>query len=250
MTTLPDYITAMVRRTTPENCSVVPGSTPIVSFGDFQKARVATLGINPSDKELLDNRGDFLVGNKQRFETLRSLDALSTEMLTDEQVRRVFEACENYFNGNQYKWFTDLEKVIKQGLGASYFDGSACHLDLVQWATQTKWGKLPMDVRDTLLADGTTHLVSQLTAENIKYVIVCGRAVWDELSATQLVEYDEVKTIHFGAKNTPCRLRIGHGHNTTFLGWTSNIQSQHGANSAEFLSELSEWLREHTDSLR
>lgn len=240
----------MIRREIPQNCDVVPRSTPVVSFGNFQKSRVATLGINPSNVEF-EIKGRFLSDEQRRLATLESLGCVSTIDLTDDQVATVLQDCENYFDKNPYRqWFEPLDRVLTAGLGVSYFDGSACHLDLVQWATQTKWGDLSQNVRDILLTDGKKHLINQLTAENIKYVIVCGRAVWDELSATQFVEYDEVKTIHFGAKNTPCKLRIGQGHNTTFLGWTSNIQSQHGANSNEFLSELSEWLQEQTDSLR
>jgi hypothetical protein len=35
----------MVRRLPPDGSRVLPGSTPVVAFGDFPRARVATLGI-------------------------------------------------------------------------------------------------------------------------------------------------------------------------------------------------------------
>ena len=38
----------------PRDCDVVYGSTPVVSFGDFTKAKVATIGINPSSLEFMD----------------------------------------------------------------------------------------------------------------------------------------------------------------------------------------------------
>ena len=37
----------------PRDCDVVFGSTPVVSFGDFTKAKVATIGINPSSAEFM-----------------------------------------------------------------------------------------------------------------------------------------------------------------------------------------------------
>ena len=34
--------------TPPEGCGVIDKTTPVVSFGDFTTAKIATLGINPS----------------------------------------------------------------------------------------------------------------------------------------------------------------------------------------------------------
>ena len=39
----------------PKNCHVVPYSTPVVSFGNPETSTVATLGINPSSREFLDD---------------------------------------------------------------------------------------------------------------------------------------------------------------------------------------------------
>ena len=65
----------MVRREAPV-AEVVPGSTPVVAFGDPFVATVATLGINPSLREFL-NGGQFLDGPSRRLATLRSLGAES-----------------------------------------------------------------------------------------------------------------------------------------------------------------------------
>ena len=39
---------------------IVKQSTPVLSFGDFQKAEVFTLGINPSNLEFEDNKGELI----------------------------------------------------------------------------------------------------------------------------------------------------------------------------------------------
>ena len=43
-----DYVERRITQTPPGDCCVVPGSTPVISFGDVRTARVATVGINPS----------------------------------------------------------------------------------------------------------------------------------------------------------------------------------------------------------
>ena len=134
----------MARRAVPRVSEVVPGSTPVLAFGDLCRARVATLGINPSGREFIEN-GRLLSGPRRRLATLKSLAAESAELLTDEQICTVIGDCAAYFDPgrNPYRtWFDPLDQVLRDGLGVSYYDGSACHLDLVQWATNPVWGRL------------------------------------------------------------------------------------------------------------
>lgn len=122
-------------KTNPLNPAIVAGSTPVVFFGDISKSSVATLGINPSKNEFQIN-GKELTGNLRRFETLSSLGAINLASLTTNQVDRVIESCTNYFTINPYRrWFDQLESNILQKLSASFYSGTACHLDIVQWAT-------------------------------------------------------------------------------------------------------------------
>jgi hypothetical protein len=62
-----------IRRSAPEGAYVVPGSTPVLAFGDARTARVATLGLNPSRIEFTDEAGVFLQGNRRRLTTHPSL---------------------------------------------------------------------------------------------------------------------------------------------------------------------------------
>ena len=233
----------MVRRPAPSDCSVVPLSTPVVSFGDPSKARVATLGINPSDKEFLDNRGALLVGSEQRFANLPFLDAQRCEDLDEHQIRIVVEWCNNYFHGNWYKkWFGVIEKWILPKIGTSYMDGSACHLDLVQWATNPVWQKLdPTTATRKLMEEGAEHLKQQLATENITTVIALGRTVWDQLRATGLCSFEDVGSFKVCKGKKNATLRIGSGSGSTFIGWASNLQSQQGLTN-EDRDALGSWL--------
>lgn len=48
---VPGYVAARIRTPPPRDCRVLPGSTPVVAFGDPRHSTVATLGINPSKRE-------------------------------------------------------------------------------------------------------------------------------------------------------------------------------------------------------
>jgi len=48
MKTLDDIILNRLRQSPPKDCSVVPGSTPVIAFGKFRSAKVATIRLNPN----------------------------------------------------------------------------------------------------------------------------------------------------------------------------------------------------------
>src|SRR5438876_5724380 len=96
---IPEYLIRMVRRQVPA-AEVVHDTTPVLSFGDLQHAQVATLGINPSWREFVED-GRLLTGPQQRLATLKSLGAQSTLLLTDEQILTVVENCASYFRPNR-----------------------------------------------------------------------------------------------------------------------------------------------------
>jgi hypothetical protein len=245
---LPEYIINMIRRSAPKDCNVVQNSTPVVSFGDFRKARVATLGINPSDREFLDTHGRLLVSDEQRLPTTISIGTATTSNLSDEQVQEMLDGCSNYFHRNPYMaWFGHLEKVLQPGLGASYRDGSACHLDLVQWATKPKWSSLDKQTQNVLLEDGTEHLRNQLLNEKISLVVVNGASVWNELKRTKFLKFEDVGRLTFSKNNTPCTLRAGSLQGVKFLGWSTNIQNSFGGTEGTFLQQLAEWLRDESN---
>jgi len=234
----------MVRRPIPTDCSIVSGSTPVISFGDSTIAKVATLGINPSNIEFEVN-GRLLSGRARRLETLESLGTETHEELNDEQVDAVIRACHTYFQRREtaYRtWFDPLDSILQTGLGVSFYDDSACHVDLVQWATSTKWSQLEKTVKDRLIDDGLPHLVRQLKQSGIRLVVVNGASVWNELEQRLRVRYEQTVVIRFSRNQTKNELRCGSYDHIRFVGWSSNVQSQPGANEKQHLEALGEWL--------
>ena len=113
----------------PKECEVIPGSTPVVSFGDFTKSKIATIGINPSSAEFSDKsknatcNGLFPAG-KKRLVDLETVGILSTDPSDDdtaetylgqEGAEQIWTGCRDYFlspNAN-WKWVGDLEVVLE-----------------------------------------------------------------------------------------------------------------------------------------
>jgi hypothetical protein len=239
---VPEYLVRMVRRYAPAK-AVIPGITPVIAFGDPRRAEIATLGINPSGHEFNAADGSLLAGPRRRLSTLASLVAESAEALSEDQINIVVEECAAYFSRNPYRrWFDPLDQVLRNGLGASFYDASACHPDLVQWATAPAWGRLAPSQRQSLLDESLPHLRSQLRLENLRLVVLNGGQVIEQVTRVGLAELKAHGTLPINAR-LHCSLYSGLGEGVRFLGWSTNLQSSRGV-TREFKNCLARWLAE------
>ena len=166
-----------LRRAPPPNSQAVLGSTPVPAFGDFSVARVATLGLNPSKAEFLGRNGQLLVGKDARFVSLTAAGVPSLQDAPEEALVKVLDGTRNYFHNRPYRgWFDRWEKLLL-AVDASYYAGSACHLDLAHWATDPVWKDLSPTTRADLIEDGAPFLRWQLTRFQIRHVLLNGRGV-------------------------------------------------------------------------
>jgi hypothetical protein len=85
---MPEFVMNRLRSPKPAGCFIVQGSTPVIAFGDARNAKVATLGLNPSRQEFLDQNGRELVGEMRRFETLRSVGVASFRTRRTQHLQR------------------------------------------------------------------------------------------------------------------------------------------------------------------
>ena len=172
MTEVPGYIEERIRQPIPLDLCVVPGSTPVVAFGDPCTARVATLSLNPSHHEFLGKDGCELPEPERRLATHQSLGVCDLKGAPLATITQVLNDCNAYFRRKPYwRWFGQLEPILN-ACGVSYCDGSACHLDLVQWATEPTWSDLCCEVQSCLLDADAPFLREQLSNENIKLLLV------------------------------------------------------------------------------
>ena len=162
----------------PATPQTVPGSLPVLFFGDLFSASIATVGLNPSNQEYTDKRGVLLDGDRQRFATLDSLRASDRSALTDTQCDEAIQWMRNYFDDGKpvYRWFTAHGRVA-DGLGASFADGSVAHLDLVQESTYWIWSTLHETVREELLRSNLPFLRWQISSFGLRAVICTSKTV-------------------------------------------------------------------------
>jgi len=223
---VPDYIAARIREDPPEDCCVISGSSPVVSFGDARVARVATLGLNPSRIEF-EVKGVELDGPSRRFETTRSLGVSTLVDASSDAVEVVFRRCNDYFSGNPYRrWFNRLEPILRS-VGASYYDGTGCHLDLSQWATDPTWNGLTSEVRTRLLQRDGRFLASQLHSEHIDILLLNGAAVVDGFRRV-LGGVLELLPDNVSDCTVTTRLWTGRHNDMRVIGWSTNLPSSYG----------------------
>jgi hypothetical protein len=224
--TMPAYIAERIRRQPPEGHGVVAGSTPVVAFGDFRRARVATLGLNPSKSEFLNKYGQELTGADRWLATLASLGVDSLDHAPDAVVAEVLADCTGYFQRNPYRrWFDQLQRILDP-LGVSYYNGSAAHLDLVQWATDPVWRHLSPLTRARLLRDDATFLRQQLENEQIAVLLLNGRSVIAQLQHAFGIPLAVSHRITSGRLTT--ELVTGILGRCAIVGWSTNLQSSFG----------------------
>src|SRR6266699_3693586 len=73
---LKTVLSDLVRRLDAEDLGesgIIPWGAPVPCFGDLTRATVATLGLNPSNREFVDDAGRELDGPHRRLHTLKSL---------------------------------------------------------------------------------------------------------------------------------------------------------------------------------
>jgi hypothetical protein len=220
---------------------VVPGSTPVLSFGSPATASVATLGLNPSVAEFADKSG-WLSDADRRLVDLKHLGVDSLQHVSDEVLAQVEEGCNTYFDHNPYwRWFRTLEKLLNE-LELSYVDGSACHLDLVQWATSPVWNGLTAPQRASLIGADAEFLRHQLSHENVSLVFMNGMTVVTQVDK-HLASLEQCGTVTHGA--VTAKLYRGESEGTRFFGWSCNLQGTPGANSLGMRKVLVQAITEY-----
>lgn len=158
---------------------VIAWGCPVPFFGHLETARLATVGINPSNREFVGVDGNELAGEHRRLPTLESLGLKSWGEADYVALRSIVSACSNYFERNPYDgWFGSLERIIRP-TGHSFYPprSDACHLDIVPWATNGKWGQLPTAARKQLVTRAAQALVDIIARSPLAMLVLNGQEV-------------------------------------------------------------------------
>jgi len=173
--------------------NVIPWSCPVPSFGDLSSSVVATLGLNPSNREFVDDDGDELDGEARRLHTLGSLGLSKWSHVTSWHLDLIEQSCCEYFRKNPYDgWFRSLEFLLSDA-NVSYYGRSsnACHLDLIPYATARKWTELTPKQRTTLLELAGDTLGLLLRNSPIRILILNGSSVVSNLERIAGVTFEK-----------------------------------------------------------
>lgn len=162
---------------------IISWGSPIPSFGNLATAKIATVGLNPSNREFVDETGRELEGAKRRFHTLKSLGLRKWNEAQRQHLELIIDYCFNYFDRNPYDgWFKKLDHIIS-GTSFSYYfpSGFACHLDLIPYATFTKWTDLTKLQQKKLLDISSDYLGMLINNSQIDLLVLNGQTVVDNM---------------------------------------------------------------------
>lgn len=156
---------------------IIKWSTPIPYFGNFNNSKIATLGINPSNREFTDSENNSLINN--RLQTLDSLGLNNWREINDEHLQKILDTCDQYFENNPYRqWFNKLEYLLSETPYSYYFPlSNVCHLDLIPFATSKKWSNIPLKNQKNLLNKGADILGHIINESKLEYIILNGTTV-------------------------------------------------------------------------
>ena len=249
-------INRMDRRTAART-GLIPWGPPIPTFGDLIGSRVATVGLNPSNREFMDAQGQELRGACRRFHTLRSLGLTSWSDIDARHLSQILDACGAYFHTKPYsRWFRPLDYVLA-GTHTSYYtaSSSACHLDLIPYATATKWTALSLAQRAALLDLAGNSLAELLRDSRIRVILLNGHSVVDQFRVLTHAELEAKPMADWGLPRRAgssvagisymARLnRLGGlslNREVLVLGYNHNLQSSFGV-TAHVVRAIRDWV--------
>jgi hypothetical protein len=243
--------------------NVIGWASPVPFFGEIATAKIATVGINPSNREFVDVAGLELSGFERRLPTLQSLRLQRWAQADATHLRLIASACRRYFHRNPYtQWFHALNQTLV-ATGASFYGAGAqaCHLDLVPYATGKKWSGLTPTERRLLLDLSQDAFGVLLRESPIELLVLNGRAVvrhFEELTGICLdaAVVGEWQLARAGRAHVPGIAysgtidRLGDVHldrPVRVLGYNHNLQSSFGITTAVTAS-IAGWLGRHRKS--
>jgi hypothetical protein len=172
-------------------------------------------------------------------------------------LQLIVESYHSYFLHNPYDaWFRRLDYVIG-GTNASYYElpNTACHLDLIPYATTEKWTELSSLERCALLNHASETLALLLRDSPIRMLVLNGSSVVSNFEQICGVRLDKELMQDWSlprrsASNVRGFAYKGSIHSISdielerelfVLGFNHNIQSSFGVTS-EVLESIRDWL--------
>lgn len=251
-------LTTQLMDLTKNKMGVIEWASPIPVFGDIEISKVATLGLNPSNREFIDASGEELTGSNRRFHTLQSLGISDWRSLNKEHISLIERSYRDYFKTNPYNgWFKRLDELLV-GVDASYYGNKlfeACHLDLIPFATYEKWTHLTSKQKRVLLESSKVHLIETLKNTNIELLILNGRSVVnafqvltdEKISSREMASWALPRTKGGNIKGYAYEAKVSKisgqrlNKEVNVIGFNHNIQSSFGV-TKQVKKAIRDWI--------
>jgi hypothetical protein len=242
------------------NARALPWGAPIPVFGNVEVAEIATLGLNPSNLEFMDEYGKELEGARRRFHTLGSLGIDSWRDAGPAEISKIYSTCIHYFDSNPYDaWFKQLDYLLGDS-EFSYYKVArhACHLDLVPFATACKWSDLNQSQRRSLVQASAECLARVIENSRIRVLVLNGASVVSmfERAAGVVLKKEQKPEWSLPRRTGPGVMGYAYvgeidayagfpvGRTIRVLGFNHNIQSSYGVTQA-VKHLIRAWLGDH-----
>lgn len=185
---LKEFLLDKISEPLPTNIGIVKGSIPIVFFGNVEKAEIATLSLNPSNKE-------FKHKGKKRCVDRTELKVEDHQKLTREQSESVYQSLLLYFKVNPYKtWFNPMNNLFEKKR-LEYYNDKIVHLDISPWATSNKWNNLSPEVRESII--DTSIIKNVIEKRGIKKLFINGKTTFNVFCDTLGIETKDIQQSNF-----------------------------------------------------
>jgi hypothetical protein len=154
------------------------------------------------------------------------------------------------------RWFRVLERLIGE-TNASFYGvrSSACHLDLIPWATSLKWGKLPLLQRRALIEGSRDALGLFLRESPVQLLVLNGAAVVETFQSLTGATLTSVLKPNWALRRVGRPGVAGvayHGlvdsvgaveldRSVVVIGYNHNLQSSYGL-THEVLARIRRWV--------
>lgn len=261
--TIKDMLGHLHPNKTPD-LDIIEWASPIPYFGNPTCSHVATVGLNPSNREFVDAGGRELSSDHRRFHTLSSLVLESWDKASHRDLKLIIDSCTEYFFRNPYDgWFKTLDKLIR-GTNTSFYSPlfQACHLDLIPFATSKKWAHLTTHQRQTLLEISKNFLSDTIRSSSIKLLILNGKTVVENFSAMTNTKFEQQLHEEWSLPRRNERPILGVSYKgeisrisgielenrITVIGYNHNIQSSFGVTN-KVRTEIQSWITKMAEGI-
>jgi hypothetical protein len=174
------------------------------------------------------------------------------EQVGFENAEKIYDSCINYFSNNPYNWFEKIEKTINSAFNTSFYNSSAAHVDLVQWATDPVWSLV--EKKDPTIARHLIEIEKPLLLEHLSWlkrtnsqlsvIFLSGRTVISNLTEEFNLKSSGMTKVR--GKNRQNELFTGVFQDVKVFGTTMNVSDSYTSNAHRMY--LNQWLRDRITS--